>query len=256
MGGRDIAGAGRVRHALLVVALAAAALAGATEAASPPPLRLYEQCVSAAERRGIVRFTAVDGTRLIGVAFGKGSRGIVLAPQGTQGDLCSWVPYARVLARAGYHVLAIDHRGRGSSGSARSVANLHRVDLDVVAAAKALRRRGATRIVLGGASLGGTAVLAAAPRITPAVAGVVTFGAPQTYVRVDAVAAVRRVTVPLLLVAAEDDSPFDDDARALYAAAASDDKRLEIFPGAVHGAPQLRTPAIRKLVDEWIAARF
>ena len=253
-----------MKRVALVLALVLAALAGAgatrqdarAEAAAPPPLKLYETCVTAPERRSVVRFTASDGTRLIGVAFGRGARGIVLAPQGSSGDLCSWVPYARTLARAGYHVLAIDHRGRGSSDFARSVALLHRVDLDVVAAAKALRRRGAARLVLGGASLGGTAVLGAAPQIKPAVQGVFTLGAPQTYVRVDAVSAIRRLTAPVLFVAAEDDTPFDDDARALHAAAAPRDKQLAIFPGAVHGAPQLREPAVRKRVDEWIAARF
>ena len=102
------------------VVVAAAALTlllvGAEAAqAAPPPLQLKQRCITRAERAGIVRFSAPDRVRLIGVVFGRGPNAVVLAHQGTPEALCSWVPYARSLARAGYRVLAFDHRGRGSS---------------------------------------------------------------------------------------------------------------------------------------------
>jgi dienelactone hydrolase len=119
-----------------------------------------------------------------------------------------------------------------------------------------LRKRGATRVVVGGASLGGAAVVAAAAQIRPAVQGVFTLGAPQAFGTADAVTAARTLQVPALFTAAEDDDPFDDEARALFEACASADKRLEIFPGLRHGAPTLRDPQAKALVDSWIAAHL
>ena len=112
----------------------------------------------------MVRFRAADRVRLIGVMVGRGPRGVVLAHQGggAPPNLCSWMPYARQLARAGFRVLAFDHRNSGSSARVGSPTRAWRVDLDVRGAVAELRRRGATSVVLGGASLGGTAVLAAA----------------------------------------------------------------------------------------------
>jgi alpha-beta hydrolase superfamily lysophospholipase len=227
--------------------------------AAPRPLQLKETCVSRAERRRVVRFAAADHVRLIGVEFGRGPNAVVLAHQGGGAagpTLCSWVPYARSLARAGYRVLAFDHRGYGSSSKPSRADRLFRIDADVVAAVAVLRRRGATRVVLGGASLGGAAVVSAAARIQPLVQGVFTLGSPQAFGAVDAVAAARGLQVPALFTSAVDDDPFNDDARALFDACASVDKRLELFPGSRHGTPTLRDPQAKALVDAWVAAHL
>jgi pimeloyl-ACP methyl ester carboxylesterase len=246
-----------VRIAVAAAALALLTVGAEAAQAAPKPLELKERCVSRAERRGIVRFSAADRVRLIGVVFGRGPNAVVLAHQGGGAagpTLCSWVPYARSLARAGYRVLAFDHRGYGSSSKPSRADRLFRIDADVVAAVALLRKRGATRVVVGGASLGGAAVVGAAARIRPAVQGVFTLGAPQAFGSVDALAAARTLQVPALFTAAVDDDPFDDDARALFDACTSVDKRLEIFPGARHGSPTLRDPQAKALVDSWIAA--
>ena len=220
------------------------------------PLRLRERCVTKAERSRVVRFRAADRVRLIGVMVGRGPRGVVLAHQGggAPPNLCSWIPYARQLARAGFRVLAFDHRNSGSSARVGSPTRAWRVDLDVRGAVAELRRRGATSVVLGGASLGGTAVLAAAAHIAPAVNGVVSFSAPAQFVNVDALAAVRASSVPSLFVSAEADEDFADAARRFFDASPARDKRLEIVPGGRHGAPLLRDPGLRTLVTEWIRA--
>jgi dienelactone hydrolase len=253
---RDARSRAIIREALAFLCghLAARAPAAVT-AKRPKPLQVRHRCVTAAERRRAVRFTASDATRLIGVMFGAGPRTVVLAHQGggAAANLCSWVSYARRLAAAGYRVLAFDHRRFGSSGSARRAAMFYRVDLDVVAAVREFRRRGAQSVVVGGASLGGAAAVAAAASIQPPVQGVISFAAPRFYRTVNAIAAARRLAVPALFVSAVEDEPFATDARALYAAAPSADKRLELFPGFEHGAPVLRDPAARALVDAWIA---
>jgi pimeloyl-ACP methyl ester carboxylesterase len=255
------------RAGLLLVALSAALWvpaagtggtvdrgAATAHSAKVRPLVLRERCVTAAERRRIVRFRAIDGVRLIGVEFGRGTRGVILAHQGgAPPNLCGWVPYARALARAGYRVLVFDHRGFGSSGRASHWRRTDRVDFDVLGAIRTLRSRGAQSIVLGGASLGGAAVLAAAAQATPAVDGVISFSSPQIYVNVNAFAAVRALRVPALFLAQEDDEPFDDDARAMYEACASTEKRLEVTAGPEHGFRLLQTAATRGLVDAFIA---
>jgi dienelactone hydrolase len=218
------------------------------------PLVLKERCVTKAERRRVLRFRAIDGVRLIGVELGRGPRAVVLAHQGgAPPNLCGWVPYARTLAAAGYRVLVFDHRGFGSSGRASHWRRTDRVDFDVLGAIRTLRSRGARSIVLGGASLGGAAVLAAAPQATPAVDGVISFSSPRFYVNVNALAAVQASRVPTLFLAQEDDDPFDDDARALYEASASPDKRLEITAGPEHGFRLLQNPSTRAVVDAFLA---
>lgn len=108
--------------------------------------------------------------------------------------------------------------------------------------------------MLGGASLGGAAVLAAAAQAAPAVDGVISFSSPQSFVNVDALQAVRALRVPALFLAEEEDDPFDDDARALYEACTSAEKRLAVYPGSAHGWSLLRNPAARSLVDGFVAA--
>ena len=253
-------------RALLVVAAAAAAAltvgAPASESAQRPrlkPLVLYESCVTRAERRRIVRFTTFDRVRLIGVELGSGPRAVILAHQGGAGEgpwLCAWMRYARQLALQGYRVLAFDHRGFGSSGRTNHWSRITRVDFDVLAAIQVMRARGARQIVLAGASLGGAAVLSAAALSRTPVEGVISFASPQVFGRVDALAASRALRVPALFVSADADDNFADEARALYEGCGSPDKQLAIVPGTVHGAPVLRDPATRQLVDAWIRDRL
>jgi alpha-beta hydrolase superfamily lysophospholipase len=246
-----------MRIAVAAVAVALLVLgAAAANAAPPKPLQLEQRCVTKKERRGIVRFRTADRVRLIGVELGRGPNVVVLAHQGgggAPGNLCAWVPYARSLVRSGYRVLVFDHRGRGSSGQSSRVDRWLAVDLDVRAAVALMRKRGAARIVLGGASLGGTAVIGAAAVVAPAVQGVFTIGSPVEFGPIDGLDAVRRLAVPALFMSAEGDDPFDDDARSFYEACASTDKRVELFPGTRHGAPVLRDPRARGMLDAWIA---
>src|ERR671922_289852 len=229
----------------------------ALAARRPRPLRLLEPCVTRAERRGIVRFPASDRTRLIGVLLGSGPNAVVLAHQGgggAPGDLCAWISYARRLRAAGYRVFVFDHRAHGSSGVPSAVQRYTAVDFDVVAAVRLVRARGARRVVLGGASLGGAAVLGGAARLLKPVDGVFTIGGTHTFGVVDVRGALRKLTIPLLFVAAEEDGggQLAQEAREMYEWSISPAKRVEVFPGTAHGAPQLRDPVVRQLVDGWI----
>lgn len=96
-------------------------------------------------------------------------------------------------------------------------------------------------------------MLAAAAQAAPAVDGVISFSSPQSFVNVDALKAVRALRA--LFLAEEEDDPFDDDARALYEACTSAEKRLAVYPGSARGPRSLlRNAAARSLVDGFVAA--
>jgi dienelactone hydrolase len=190
------------------------------------PLRVTEGCVSATERASALRFFDSVDTPLVGVALGGGPSGLVLAHM-IGSDLCEWLPYARGLAASGYRVLAYDTR-----------SNMH-VDREAAAAVEALRRTGTERVVLAGGSLGALAAIVGGAALPEPPAAVVSLSSPSSFGRLDGLAAVRRLRSPVFFAASEADSAFADDARTLYAAAASAERRLEILPGSAHGVAML-----------------
>jgi dienelactone hydrolase len=196
------------------------------------PLKITESCASAAEKASALRFFTPDDTRLAGVVLGTSTNGVVLAP-GSAGALCEWLPYARQLASSGYRVLAYDTHTQ------------LRVDQEMAAAVEALRRSGTERVAVAGSSLGAFAALTGAARLSVQPDVVVSLSSPSSVGPLDGVAAVRKLHVPVLFAAEEEDQPFADDARTLYAAAGSAERRLEIFPGSAHGVGMLQEPAIR-----------
>jgi pimeloyl-ACP methyl ester carboxylesterase len=239
--------------------LAVTAVLGSAQAASgaaPPKLR--ETCLTAKERAGAVSFRASDGTQLAGVVLGSGPRAVVLSHE-YGADLCSWLPYGRTLVARGFRVLAIDLRGAGSSGQPPGEA-ASRFDRDVVAAAKLVRSAGAKRVVLAGGSIGGAAVLIGAASIPPSVDGVISVSSPASAFGLDALAAVRHLRAPVLIVNGRDDpiTPVSD-ARRLYGAAASRSKRLVILPGSLHGSALLSGTGgahARSILTAFISARL
>jgi pimeloyl-ACP methyl ester carboxylesterase len=234
----------RVGRALLVVVLLLSVLA-ATASGEPSQ---SPACIRASDRSTPVSFRTADGVRLAGNVLGKGSTGVVFAHQ-VGGDRCQWLPFARELAKKGYRALVFDMRGYGSSSG---VANTS-PHVDVIAAAAELRRRGAKRIVLMGASMGGTGVVAAAPRVRPAVRGVVELSAPTAFGSSDALAAAKKLKVPALFVAGRDDGDFPAATRALYKAASTKDKKLHIAPSSWHGVDLVYLPAVKRLLLDFLA---
>jgi pimeloyl-ACP methyl ester carboxylesterase len=85
--------------------------------------------------------------------------------------------------------------------------------------------------------MGGTAVLVAASHAA-SISGVASLSGPRFFEDLDAGRAVPRVRVPTLFVAAREDSPYVDDARAMYRAATTE-KRLLVVPGSDHGTDLL-----------------
>jgi pimeloyl-ACP methyl ester carboxylesterase len=209
-----------------------ATTSSSTSASVPPPATAVavKPCLEAAEAARVFRFPTSDGASLVGLVLGRGRTGLVLGHQ-LGSDLCEWLPQGRGFARRGYRVLVFDFAGFGDSRPGPD----SRVDNDVVAATAELHRRGVDRVVLVGSSMGGTAVLSAATRIRPPVAGVVSLSGPSGFGGVDAQGAMARLRVPVLFVVGADDQHFTEQARVMYQAARVADKRLLVVPGGGHG---------------------
>jgi dienelactone hydrolase len=205
------------------------------------PLPVTEACATKAEKASALRFFAEDDTPLLGVVVGSGPRGVVLA-HGQNLGFCEWLPYARQLASAGYRILAYNSR----SGI--------RVDVDIPAAVEALRRTGSPHVVVMGSSAGAIAALTGSTSLASAPAAVVSLSAPASYGPLNALQAVARLRTPTFFAASENDDPFVGDARALYAASAAADKRLDILTGSAHGSAMLEDPAFRARVEAFIAS--
>jgi pimeloyl-ACP methyl ester carboxylesterase len=202
-----------------------------------------DSCATPTERAAALRFFTADDRPLVGVQLGSGPVGIVLA-HGSNGSLCEWIGYGRELAADGYRVLAYD-AGPEFNG----------VGLDAEAATEALRRAGAQKVVIMGSSLGALAALVAGAALPVQPDAVVSLSAPASIGYLHGLDSVARLHAPVFFMAAQDDQPFSDDARSLYAAAASTDKQLEVVPGSNHGSGLLQDPSLKATVWSFIASR-
>ena len=230
------------RTALIAVAVALLAAAGCADDAPKPAAAdapTFADCPSLAEGARPLYFTDPTGTRLAGVVRGSGATGVVLSHM-SDGDACSWDPYARQLAAGGYRVLVLQFQAYGESDGAAAGGDL--AD-NVVGAAGALRAQGARDVVLIGASMGGAASLAAATELTPPPAGVISMSAPTVYPAANAIGAVPRLTAPVLYLVGDTDGAFAANARELYAATpATTARQFVVVPSSTHGIHLMGQP--------------
>jgi pimeloyl-ACP methyl ester carboxylesterase len=178
-------------------------------------------------------FAAKDGTMLDGAVLGSGTTGIVLAHE-YPADLCGWWPYAVHLSRLGFRVMLFDTRCAGVSecpdGGRTEIVS------DPPAAVAQLRSMGTEHVILAGASLGAVLALVTGWSIRPPLDGVVSLSGETDLTNMlgaplDARTAVPHLRVPVLfMVAREDPAVSPAETRAMYARAASTDKRLVILP--------------------------
>ncbi len=183
-------------------------------------------------------FRASDGVLLDGAAVGDGKTGVVLAHE-SPADLCGWTRYAAVLSRAGFRVLLFDHRGFGLSQSPDDPSKEGRFSRDLDGAVAELKREGADRVFLMGASFGGVTSMVAGSRLGSRIAGVISVSGEArlgSRRELDALTAVRTLRVPFLILGSREDGFLPAaNARALLERAASSHKRLVLFHGSYHG---------------------
>jgi pimeloyl-ACP methyl ester carboxylesterase len=194
-------------------------------------------CAEAGFREHAIRFRTSDGLTLSGAVVGSGPVGAVLIHEYPR-DSCGWWPYARYLSRHGVRALVFDLRCFGASPCPRGRGH---ATADVAAAVAELRRRGARRVALVGASMGGAIAVVAAAQLHPA-AVVDLSGERDTTgltpgIDADAGAAAQGVTAPALFVVARGDRYVSvGDMRAVARRARSATKRVIVLPTAAgHG---------------------
>jgi pimeloyl-ACP methyl ester carboxylesterase len=240
------------------VLLAAVLLAGCggehARPAAPPPPSLAKRCGDVHARSRTLWFQASDGTKLDGAELGSGGRGVVLLHE-SPADLCGWEPYAEKLVHRGFHVLLVDLRGFGLSQRGRYGGPRGAI-ADVRGAVDELTRLGARRIVVVGASYGGVVALVAAPAVADRIAAVASLsGELSLGDDFDALAAVKRVRMPLLVMGSRHDRYLGAaGARRLVRAAASPDKALVEFDGTFHGWDLVLDAPQRQRADRILVA--
>jgi len=226
-----------VKRLLLVAVLLLAGCGGGEPGVEGPPLpAIAKRCGSAHGNWKPLWFTAADGTRLDGAELGSGERGVVFLHE-SPNDLCGWEPYAAEVAKRGFHVLIVDLRAyglsqRGPSGGIRGAV------ADVRGAVDELKRLGAERVAVVGASYGGAAAVATAPELGSEITGVVSLSGELDIgnAQLHALQAVPDITVPLLIMASRKDHYLDEeDARTLLRNATSSRAQLVLFDGDDHG---------------------
>lgn len=250
------------RARLLLTAIAVLALTACggptpadpvTPSAPPPPPAAAPGSTCPEDAAGAQAVHFGPGETLGGLVYGTGAKTLVLAHQ-SDGDLCQWAPYAKKWAGDGYRVLAFDFARRASSQNA-TVDN----PAAVTAAIDYVRSTGASGVTLIGASMGGTAVLAAASAAQPPVTAVVSLSAPALYYGVDALAAVTKLTAPVLYAAAASDGQYAQNVEKMLAATPSEHKEKVVIEGYEHGI-DLLDPAnegvkeVRDAVAQFLAA--
>ena len=191
--------------------------------------------------------TAGGTFELSGVDRGSGSVGVLLAHM-LGSDQEAWAPLIPALLGDGFHVLTFNFRGHGLSGGTRDPSA---AAVDIAAAVAKFHSLGVSKILVVGASMGGTGALVAAT--DQHFTAVVTISAPAQIGSLDAQPSVGRIRVPVLFIAgAGDDKRYVDSARSLYAAA-SQPKRLDIVAGSsAHGTDLLIDPKVGAAVRRTI----
>jgi pimeloyl-ACP methyl ester carboxylesterase len=193
-------------------------------ASAPPGL---DGCLPAARSQVVtVPVPGLDGP-LTAVITGTGHRTVVLSNESDE-NLCSWRPLTQRLTALGYRVVLWDYGGSEPAA-------------ELLALARWIRRPGATRIVLMGASEGAKASLVAAARLGHEVRGVVSLSAEMVLLPdIEVARSVARLRCRLLLVtSAQDPYGSAQAASEFLAAAPGRDKRLVRVHGADHGTALL-----------------
>lgn len=207
------------------------------------------ECVPGELRDKSVSVRTEDNVELPGLVLGSGPRGVVIGSY-IRDSLCDWLPLARQLADDGHQVLLFPGRFGDPSLLPRG-DDAYKFDLDVVAAAQELNRRGATSIVAGGDVAVAAGAVLAAPKIQGLVGLVLVsplrgiFGRKQADARlVEPV--LKTLTVPVYITSSDatwsnGQPSFEDGAREV--AGMSANAELDIVSGASHGAELVKGDA-------------
>ena len=137
------------------------------------------------------------------VRLGRGRVVVVLLHQTDGNGLCGWLPFMPAAADAGLAVLAIDLCRYGESNCR---ADTDQTDPVAVAVDYARTELHATRVVVAGASMGGSVALMSAATL-PGVDAAVDLSGPVEWEGMDVVRRGRALDVPVLVAMATSEGP-------------------------------------------------
>jgi Putative esterase len=206
-----------------------------SQAPHPVTSSKIERCIKPGPTTHVVEVAALGGPV---VTIGSGSTAAVMANQ-DGGNLCEWLPLARGLAHAGVRAVVFDYVGAAT-------------DDQVLAIADALRREGARRVALVGASTGGRLVLHAAAERPRQFDSVVTLSAERSgRTGYPTLSDARRLRIRALYVGTAEDgyTTFAAETRSLYRATSARGKELLLLPGSAHGTDILESDAAPRVIS-------
>ncbi len=189
---------------------------------------------------------ASDGVRLDARHFRAAGERLVILLHMYPADQTSWFGFAEELQARGIDGLTFDFRGYGASGGEKDPGV---ADRDARAALAFARARGFERVVLIGASMGGTAAIVVAAG--EAVDGVAALSAPAAMAELDAAPVIAEVAAPITLVAAGDDLSGAESLRDLAARADLGEHDVLLMAGRAHGTELLEEPG-HETVRGWL----
>ena len=232
----------------------------APAAAPPPPAQLCGGPTTPAQSLWL---SAPGGAQVYAAVVGTGPTTAVFVQEFGPRGLCGFWPYADWLARTkGVRSLLFSQCGAGVSQCPAGNAADQWLEVTTAAVGWA-RTQGAGQVTLVGASAGGVVALQVAASISPPVAAVVDLSGGRRWLRLDSLAAARRLQVPALFAVAPGDSLVSvGTMRRLYQAAPVRAKRLVVLAeGAGHGSELLGGAAgsawspLAATVAAWIQGR-
>lgn len=209
-----------------------------TSSLAPSPTPLPPQTIRP-DGSILVHFDAADGVHLTGRVFGTGPTTVILAHMGNEANnQDDWLPLVPKLVAAGVTVLTYNRRSvcSGPDECSQPIGGYGDAWHDMVGAVAFAKARGATKVIVGGASIGAMASLYAVLHEPLDVSGVIwmaglindqgySFEAGQ----------VAKLAAPILIVSAADDRyGAGPDAQQLYDWAPQP-KTLVLIPGRWHG---------------------
>ncbi|MBE3561120.1 MAG: alpha/beta fold hydrolase [Ktedonobacteraceae bacterium] len=175
-----------------------------------------------------VQFVTPDHVKLTGLLFGRGQVAVVCSHmRRSTKQIWSDSGIAQQLAQRGYLVLTYDFRGNGDSEGKSDITKL---DVDLRAAMAFIHQQGATKIILMGASMGGSATLDVASKVP--VAAAITLSAPLNF-EVDLTNEVPKISVPKLFINSQNDD-YAQDTQQMFDSARPP-KEIHLYPGGAHG---------------------
>ncbi|MFL1996074.1 alpha/beta hydrolase [Lysinibacillus irui] len=194
---------------------------------------LVNSCVPDELRDQATTLTTSDGVYLSALVLGSGNKGVLLAHE--QGySICSFLDMGTELADNGYLVIIPEYRNQGAS---QKIELNEHIELDADVALNELKRMGAKRVFLAGASCGGTTAIVAGVRQELPIEGLIILSSPAQCSNLDAIPSVKKIKAPSLFVFSPGDygGSIEKHVRQLYQESGATDKELIVDESGYHG---------------------